>query len=248
MRRDAALCYAQFMAWSLVMAMALAASASGAGVSAGGPNALVLALRKEQAGDEAGAAAALRDLVKRFPSQALPRIEEAKLALKRSDDSLAKRDLTRALVLAPRNPRVHYLWGLYWARNGQPDVAIEELRAAVALRDGYAKARERLAALCTAAGDLTDAEAQLRWIAAHEPNRQISRFRLARVLEREGKPEAAASVLKALVAEHPDSEVALRALADFYRRRGKPRRAAHWRAKIPAPQHRKMRPLPRSRR
>ncbi len=207
------------------------------------------ALSLEQAGDDAGAVALLDRLIAERPELELPRLEAARLRLKRAEDlDLAQLHLEAVRSRTPENPRGQYLWGLLMEERQQPAEAARAYELAVYYRPDYADARQRLGALYLAREDWLRAEVQFRALSRAFPEQPQPRFQLASALERQGRLEDTERVLRQLLDEQPESPVVVRRLADFYDRTERPLLAAKVRKALePAPK-KKMRPLKRSRR
>lgn len=200
---------------------------------------LKAALAQEQAGNDTGALADLDARTRQDPGWALPRIESARIRLKRGEElDRAELDLEAASSLAPENPRAHYLLGVLMAERGRPPLAIAALERAVALKADYAEARQRLGALYFAGADWAKAEAQYRALAGVS-----DRLQLAAVLERQGRMSEAEAELKALYDAQPGSVVVARRLAELYDRTHRPKLAARVRANADPQTQRKLRQL-----
>src|SRR5580698_2980877 len=90
------------------------------------------ALSLEQQGRDVDALTALDREVRADPVWALPRIEAARIRLKRGVDlDRAELDLEAASTLAPEIPRVHFLVAQLQEERGHPAEAIQALEKAV---------------------------------------------------------------------------------------------------------------------
>jgi tetratricopeptide (TPR) repeat protein len=208
------------------------------------------ALAREQAGDDAGAVALLDRLVAERPELELPRLEAARLRLKRAEDlDLVEIHLEAVRSRAPENPRGQYLWGLLMEERGATVQALHAYELAVLYRPDYPEARQRLGALYLSREDWLRAESHFRVLARAYPEQLQLRFQLATALERQGRLEDTERLLRQLLDEQPESIPVVRRLAEFYDRTERPQLAAKARKALEAaPQKKKMRPLQRSRR
>lgn len=213
------------------------------------PSALTEALALEDAGDTAGALAAVDSLIRANPTWALPRLEAARLLLK-SGGSLqhAEAHLDAAAALAPDNPRVHYLRGLLCEERGEPSRAMEAYEVAVLYRPSYEDARFRLAGLAAAREDWLKTELHARFLARTKPEWVQVRLLLAQALEKQERVGEAEAELVSLHEAQPANVLVTRRLADFYERAGKRALAEKLRRGLEGPPKRKLRELKRSRR
>ncbi|WP_434389720.1 hypothetical protein [Melittangium boletus] len=211
---------------------------------------LTPALAREAEGDSEGALEGVLVVLRAWPTQPLPRLEAARLLLKLGGDlTQVRTHLDVATAGAPDNPRLHYLWGLYWEEQGELLQAARSYERAVALRSTYEDARFRLGGTWAAAGDWLKAEMHYRLLARARPEWVQVRLQLIHVIAQQGRREDAERELLQLRAEQPGNVLVLNQLAAFYERTGRARQAAEVRAqsKPPAPP-KKMRPLRPSRR
>ncbi|MBX7101337.1 MAG: tetratricopeptide repeat protein [Myxococcaceae bacterium] len=228
--------------WSL-LALALGAAS---------PSELTLALQhalaQEAAGDEPGALRELDGLVHRAPTWELPRMESARLLLKRGERlELAQAHLEAARSLAPENPRAHYLWALWLEEEHRPAQAIAALGVALVLRPEFDEASFRLGALLLSQGDAAGAVVAYRRALKRHPEATGSRLQLALALERSGHVAEAEHELSLLAQASATRQVGTAKLADLYARTGREAKAQKLRASLGAPE-RKLRPLLPSRR
>ncbi|HEX7787482.1 MAG TPA: tetratricopeptide repeat protein [Methylomirabilota bacterium] len=98
----------------------------------------------------------------------------------------AARQLTRAVVAAPRDARAHYYLGLAYAGLGQDAAAISHARDAVRLAPGDPQYEAGLATVLLDAGRLSEAVSHLRRAAELEPRSADIRLLLADTLRRAG--------------------------------------------------------------
>ena len=98
----------------------------------------------------------------------------------------AARELTRAVVAAPRDARAHYYLGLAYAGLGQDAAAISHARDAVRLAPRDPQYEAGLATVLLDAGRLPEAIAHLRRAAELEPQSADIRLLLADTLRRAG--------------------------------------------------------------
>ncbi|HET9452191.1 MAG TPA: tetratricopeptide repeat protein [Aggregicoccus sp.] len=214
------------------------------------PPALQAALALEAAGDDAGALAALEALSRSRPTWELPRIEAARLLLKQGQQpARLQAQLDIAGALAPTNPRVHYLQGLFWEEQARPRAATRAFERALSYRADYEDARFRLGALYLEQGDWLKAELHYRLLTRARPQWLQVRLQLAYALEQQGRIEDAERELQALREAQPEHPLVLRRLAELYERSGRPQLAAPLRTQLERPAGQKpKRPLRPSRR
>jgi Flp pilus assembly protein TadD len=98
----------------------------------------------------------------------------------------AARQLTRAVVSAPRDARAHYYLGLAYAGLGQDAAAISHARDAVRLAPRDPQYEAGLATVLLDAGRVPEAIAHLRRAAELEPRSADIRLLLADTLRRAG--------------------------------------------------------------
>lgn len=203
------------------------------------------ALQLEQR-DEAAALRALDALVIASPDWVLPRLENARLRLKRGEGlQLAEAHLEAARSFNPENARGHFLWAMLMEERQNGPAAIAAYTIALELRPDYDDARFRLAGLQLAAGDFKSAAEGYRTFVKAHPEAVGARLQLALAAERSGATKEAEQELRKLFEQPSSRQVAGRKLAEFYDRTGHPGAAAKMRSAIEAPA-RKLRELNRS--
>ncbi len=101
----------------------------------------------------------------------------------------AARELTRAVVVAPRDARAHYYLGLAYAGLGQHAAALSHARDAVRLAPRDPQYEAGLATVLLDAGRVGDAIGHLRRAAELEPRSPDIRLLLADTLRRAGDVE-----------------------------------------------------------
>ena len=101
----------------------------------------------------------------------------------------AARELTRAVVAAPRDARAHYYLGLAYAGLGQHAAALSHARDAVRLAPRDPQYEAGLATVLLDAGRVGDAIGHLRRAAQLEPRSPDIRLLLADTLRRAGDVE-----------------------------------------------------------
>ncbi len=238
------LCYQPPMVWLI-----LAGTMAGA-MDASANTALTQALAREEAGDSAGALAAVESVINTAPSWELPRLEAARMMLKLGGElDRVEAHLDVASALAPENPRAHYLRGLLWEERGRPLLAAQAYETALLYRPSYEEARFRAAGIWLAQGDWLKAELHFRLLSKARPEWVQVRLLLAQVLEQQERPEDAERELLAARELQPQSPQVIRRLAELYERTGRPKLAQKLRATLEAPEpRRRMRALKPSRR
>ena len=135
------------------------------------------------------------------PSWPMPLLALGVTDLQTGNAEQAAECFGEAQRVAPDDYRCYYLHALALSRStaGQDattrTLAISELRHAIELEPRRAEPRIALAQNETAAGDLTDAEAQLRQAISLDPNAPAALYKLALLCRREGKVQEAARLL-----------------------------------------------------
>ena len=233
----------------LVVALA-AAPAAATGTNALGS--LRAGVTARQAGDWGTALQDFQAAVAASPTWGLANLELA-FAILRTGGSLdaVARHLAQARKADPGNPRVHYLAGLLAEARHHPEAAVAAYQAAVARRPSLVGAQLRLGAVLLGLGRAADAIPHLE-AAAHVGGRALAaRANLADAYEKVGDLKKAEVELKTLVALFPRNAYQLTRLARFYQRHGRKREARRVLRRADAlsgRRHRRLRPLPRSRR
>lgn len=196
--------------------------------------------------NEAQCLAALDALVIASPDWILPRLEDARLRLKRGEGlDLAEAHLEAARSFNPENARGHYLWGMLMEERHNPAAAMAAYEVALALRSDYDDARFRLAGLQFAQADFKAAAATYRLYVKAHPEAVGARVQFALALERAGSAKEAEAELKKLFDAAATRQIGGRKLAEYYERIGHSGQAAKVRAAIEPPA-RKLRELQRS--
>jgi tetratricopeptide (TPR) repeat protein len=233
------------MLWPVLLTLALPGATSPALM-----NSLQEALVLEQRGDDEAALRALDALEAGHPVWELPRLEGARIRLKRGGElDRVRYSLEVAQALVPENPRAAFLWAQLMEERGRADLAAQALDVAVALRPGYADAHLRLAHLAFGRGDYPRAETHYRAVKQLDASSVPARLQLALTLQRLGRARESEGELKSLLKAQPGSTVALRRLAELYDQTQRPEEARKVRSQLEAPApKRKMRELKPSRR
>lgn len=204
------------------------------------------ALALERAGDDLRALGLLEELVRDRPQWELPRIEAARLLLKRGEAlERAELHLEAARALAPENPRGHFLWGLLMQERGSLAEAARSLEVALYYRSGYDEARFRLAGIYFSMGEWEKSEGHYAAYARAHPEATGARLQLAAAMERQGRLGEAEAELRRLVAQKPPVLLAVQRLSDLYERTGRPELAEKLNRTLPG-KRKKMRELGRS--
>ncbi len=196
--------------------------------------------------DEGAALAALDALVIAWPDWILPRLEDARLRLKRGEGlDLAEAHLEAARSFNPENARGHFLWGMLMEERHKPEAAIAAYGVALALRADYDDARFRMAGLQLNQGDFAAAAEGYRVYVKAHPDVVGARLQLALAAEKSGAVKEAEHELKKLFETPASKLIGGRRLAELYDRTGRAAQAAKVRAAIEPPR-RKLRELQRS--
>lgn len=199
-----------------------------------------------EASNETQCLAALDALVAAYPGWILPRLEDARLRLKRGEGlELAEAHLEAARSFNPENARGHYLWGMLMEERRDAPAAVAAYEVALALRSDYDDARFRLAGLQFARGDFKAAAGSYKLYVKGHPEAVGARVQFALALERAASPKEAEAELKKLFDSAATRQLGGRKLAEFYERTGHAGQAAKVRAAIEPPA-RKLRELQRS--
>ena len=204
-------------------------------------------LAREKNGDDAGALALAESWAASEPRSPYGHLEAARLGLKLGKNlESVDTHLRWAYALAPDNPRALHLWGLLEEERGDIQGAREAQRKAIALRADYLEAHRRLAALAQHAGDLGEADQELRYLIGAGDGDTGLKLQLAGVQEKSGQLPLAEKTLSDLHKAQPKNAVVTRALADFYGRTGRQKQATAL-LKTLDPQKKAMRSLSASR-
>lgn len=227
---------------------AVAAALLSAALLSTPPQSVRAALALEEAGDDAGAIAALQEAVKRTPLDIDVRLELARLLLK-SGTSLdqAARHLELARVHRPQAAMPHWLYASLLEEQGKPWEAAKSLERVLVVQPSHAEARFRVASLYERLGDLLHAEYHYRRLSREKPEWAVARLQLAVVLENQGRREDAVKEVEALLELQPQAELVKRRLAELYDRAGRTADAEALRKTGKAPP-KKLRPLKPSKR
>lgn len=129
---------------------------------------------------------------------------------------------------APRNPIGHFNLGMELRVRGDVDGAIAELRKAIALDPGLARAYANLGVLLQAKGDLDSAAVLYRRTLSELPDYVPALVNLGILLYRQGDNAGAASELRRAVELAPDDATAAFNLARVYDRSDRPDSAAYF--------------------
>jgi tetratricopeptide (TPR) repeat protein len=136
------------------------------------------------------------------------------------DDPGAERAFRRAIELEPNLAAAHYEQGELLAKRDWQS-AMAEFRVALRCRNGnYPEAQNRLGALLLSAGDVKEAEAQLKSALAAWPDFAPAHMNLGLVYESDSRFEAAAAELQRAVRLQPASAEAHYELGKALRRQG----------------------------
>ncbi len=204
------------------------------------------ALSLEAAGQDAQAIQLLEAAVLKAPRQVELRLELARLRLKTGEQlQSAQLHLDSARVLAPQDPRPHWLWAALMEEQGKPWEAAKSLERVLVVKPDHPDARFRVASLYERLGDPLHAEHHYRRLARERPDWAVARVQLAVVLENQGRRDTAIQELEALLALDPGSTLGRRKLIELYERAGLKEKAAALQA---PPAKTKLRPLKRSKR
>lgn len=178
---------------------------------------------------------AFEEILERFPDLAVVHAALG-LCFQRLDDSgRAMDELSRALELAPEDPRNHlYLADLYFGRE-RFDRAIEGYRAAIARDPLSDRAYERLGEIALQRGDAPEAVANLKAVVLLRPSDLGARQRYALALLAQGELDEAERELTGIAEKDPrNAEVQLRLgvlNADRQKREKDPARAKSYGAR-----------------
>lgn len=158
--------------------------------------------------------------------------------------------LERAVDLNPDNPRAHYYLGLAQQNARQFQKAASAFAKCLELRPRFRDARFRLAQALEEAGDPAAAVVAYQQALRVDPRDVGSLSGLARVYESSGEILGAERALRTITESYPDIAYHYQRLAQFYERTGQPhkaRQAQRQAERIEPRNHRRMRPLRRSR-
>lgn len=187
------------------------------------------------------------------PNWALPYLEIAVVHLSTDNDQEAiGKALVAAVQLGKDIPRAHYLYGVFLHEAGRRSEAVLELTRALQIRPSLVDARYRLAALYVEEGRQAEGIQQYEFVLQQRGAHLGARRDLALLYEQSGQLEKAEEQLRAIAALYPGNAYYLNDLGKFYERAGFPEkaRAAFKEAerRDPSREHRKLRPLLKSKR
>ena len=131
---------------------------------------------------------------------------------RRQGDARAKDTLTRALALQPDDPEANYSLGMFYAQQGQVQLAADSLRRALELRPAYPEALNNLGVLFVRAGDYPAAEQQFRACVQLVPSFDQSYLNLARLYMTQGKKTEAREAIEKLLRLQPENPAGKQAL------------------------------------
>ncbi|MCR8407033.1 tetratricopeptide repeat protein, partial [Pseudomonas aeruginosa] len=129
----------------------------------------------ENAGRDSEAVTLLHEGIRRQPQSGLLHYARGLALIRQGKREAARQALAEALAAEPDNPRYPYVLAVAWHETGQPDKAIETLRALLARRPAERAARLALADYLRQAGDAAGADAVLVELRAINPDDPLFR-------------------------------------------------------------------------
>jgi tetratricopeptide (TPR) repeat protein len=141
----------------------------------------------------------------------------------RRDPKLAEATLKGFIAESPDDPDLKYLLGTFYEASGRPADALAVYRP---VADGDPKsarglqARNRIAAIAFASGDLTEARAQFESLLADTPDNVDALLGRGEINQREGRLDDAVADYRGAIRKAPDNGQALLLLARAHRQTG----------------------------
>ena len=116
----------------------------------------------------------------------------------------ARNEYERGRKLDPKNPEPHFFIGSLEEQLNNPDKALADYKAAIALDDSYVGAYTNAGAILLDRGEFAEAEKLFRSALTWNPSTMEANYNLFDVLEREKKPEEAFPYLVRAYTLNPD--------------------------------------------
>lgn len=185
------------------------------------------------AGDITAAEQALADMQQRAPGAFGTLFLRARIALARRDYPAATAGLQRALVERPDMPLARLLLGASLLQQGLLEQADVELSQLLAAEPGNADARNLLASVYVARGDIEGARRVLAAAPAGAGSHPASGWMMGNLLLRSGQSAEAIGMLEASVALDPDNTALRLDLVRAYLGAGQPEKARRLLATVP---------------
>ena len=156
------------------------------------------------------------------PSNPLPLMGAAQVAILQSDASSSLAYLSKALALKPDLAAAYYLRSQVEAGEGSNAAALEDARSAVALVPQDPLGWYNLGAVLYSANDASDAAIALKQAIALSNNYANALFLLSLALENSGDHLGAIDAMQKVVALNPSNTTALSALAQLQAQKATP--------------------------
>jgi tetratricopeptide (TPR) repeat protein len=154
-------------------------------------------------GQNRDAAEELKRLVKDYPASADGWVSLGYVLLLANADADATAALTRAVELAPANPRSHCYLGVLSHRKGDRKAAAKQFGDAIAAKPDYALAHFNLGVVLKEDGQKAEAEKALRESLRCQPNQSHAHAQLGELLAQDGKTDDARTHLEHAVRLNP---------------------------------------------
>lgn len=187
-----------------------------------------------------------------YPTWALAHLEEARCRMVLNQgEGVIWPALSRAHQLAPSNPRILYVLGLFHESYGRDAAARRAYRQALELRRSYPDALYRLALLQELSADLPTAYDLFEEAFALDQNHLGAALGAVRLAQQLGKTHRAEKLLRVLIRRYPDNIGYKKQLVAVFSESGQDIKARRLQAKIDrqmAETQRDLRPLRPSRR
>ncbi len=152
-----------------------------------------------ETGDEERALELSKEALLRDPKNLTAYKVQMKVYLGRGDLSMGRLVALRALALDDKDPELHFTIGQILEKEGELAPAIAKYKKALALRDDYLPARQRIVEYALSNKNFAAAEQQFRALLAKSPNDAVLHYDLGVALRGQGKlDEAMQSYEKAL--------------------------------------------------
>lgn len=179
------------------------------------------ARRLRDAGDLAGAASILQQIVQLTPRDPAAHKDLGLIFLRNHQLVEAVRCFERALALDPRLAAAHHNLGFALERQGDDAGAVVAYRRAAGLDPKLVDAHYRLGNLLLACGKREQALECYRHVAQTVPNSTLGRLSRAKILHQERKPAAVEECLRRAVARDPTSSAVHHFLGKAVRESGR---------------------------
>lgn len=154
--------------------------------------------------DFASAKKVLDALLEKSPDLAEGLQLAARLAALEGEWEQSSEYLTRAIAIAPENPRLHYEFAVTREKLKRMEDAAASYRRAIELAPGFVEAHRRLGDVLIVLGDLDQAETHYRRVLEKQPDQYETLMLLSQTLEQLGRPADFIRFCRRLVGYAPE--------------------------------------------